>query len=152
MVRDVNVSTKKAFSLVEFLVSLVILTIISVALLNSIVFFMHKSLERKVVYLTSKAIDELHSLKDKVKNCTSADACDAFNDPDCENSLNCNSSYCTDSNKCVVCVPEGGKNFYYSFNASELENTDDYEAYKINICWKFGGSKGTKEEIIYFSK
>jgi len=156
MARIVYANTKKAFSLVEFLVSLVILTFISVALLNSIVFFMHKSLEKKVVYLTSKAVDELRGLRKKVRYCSNQtiDACYAFTSyPNCKNSLYCNNtSYCRDDNKCLVCVPQEGKTFYYSFNASLIKNGTDYEAYELNICWKLGNKEGTKKQIIYFAK
>jgi prepilin-type N-terminal cleavage/methylation domain-containing protein len=155
MVRNVYANTKKAFSLMEFLVALLILTLISVALLNSIVFFLHKSLEKKVVYLTSKAVDNLYSYPKKVENCNShpADACAAFqNNTDCKNSLSCNKSYCSDNNKCVVCVPQEGKIFYYSFNASLVENSTKYKAYKLNVCWKLGVKKGVKKKIIYFAK
>jgi len=157
MVQLVCANTKKAFSLVEFLVGLVILTLVSVALFNSIVFFMHKSLERKVVYLTSKASEELYSYPEKVRYCSNQtiDACYAFtNYPNCKNSLYCgnNTDYCQDNSKCVVCIPQEGKTFYYSFNASLVENGTNYEVYELNICWKLGNKEGIKKQIIYFAK
>jgi len=153
--KNVNANTKKAFSLVEFLVGLIILTLVSVALLNSIVFFLHKSLEKKVIYLTSKAVDSLYSYPEKVKYCYNhpTDACASFqNDINCMNSLKCNENYCSNNNKCIVCVPQEGKIFYYSFNASLVRNETTYEAYELNICWKLGNKEGIKKQIIYFAK
>jgi prepilin-type N-terminal cleavage/methylation domain-containing protein len=139
MARNVYANTKKAFSLIEFLVALAILTIISVALMNSIVFFTHKSIERKVVYLTSKVPEILKTEKNKLDNCSNRDACASFNN-NCLNSLNCEHP-----DSCIVSVPENGKIYYYSINSTKIGDSD---IYKVNICAKIFGKEIKKEVLI----
>ncbi len=130
--------SEKGFSLVEFLISLVILTLVGIALLNSIVFFLNKKLQTAIASHTADAAKNLVAYPEKLENCMGVEACDAFDDAACQSSISCDENYCTASDKCVVCYtnPENGKKFFYSFNSSLVESGTDYRIYKVKMCWK----------------
>jgi len=139
MVQNVYANTKKAFSLVEFLVALIILSLISVALMNGVVFFTHKSIEQKVVYLTSKVPEILKTDRDKLNNCTDRDPCASFNN-DCLNSLNCQHP-----DSCIVRIPENGKDYYFSISTFKIPDSD---IYKVTTCAKIFGKTIKKEALV----
>jgi len=145
---------KKGFSLVEFLVSLVILTLVGIALFNSIVFFIHKKLITTLDSHIPDAAKNLITVPEKLKNCKNVQACDAFSDSSCTSSISCAENYCTNSSKCVICYtnPDNGRKLFYSFNASLINNGTDVDTYSVTICWKYGGQNNTKTLLISIPK
>jgi len=133
----------RGFSLVEFLVALVILTLVGIALFNSIVYFIHRNLIDTLDFHMPDAAQNLVIYSDKLNNCGGGDACQAF-DSDCPSSIYCKKN-CTASDTCIVCYtnPDNGKKLYYSFNASLIKNTTTSKTYRVTLCWKYGGQNNT---------
>jgi len=139
----------RAFSLVEFLVALVILTLVGIALFNSVVYFIHRKLIDTLDFHMPAAAQNLIIYSDKLNNCGSGDACQAFDDSNCPSSIYCKKN-CTASDTCIVCYtyPDNGKKLYYSFNASLLESTSSRKIYKVTLCWKYGGHSNNQTTLI----
>jgi prepilin-type N-terminal cleavage/methylation domain-containing protein len=148
---------RKAFSLIEVLVALIILTIVGVALVNTVVLFLQLRLINSMDNHMVDAASNLASMPQKVKNCTAiSDPCAIFNTTDCKSSVSCNQTYCTSNNTCVVCYtnPQNGKAFYYGFNASLISNssttplgsnsTNSFDVYQVTLCRSYAGK--TKEQ------
>ena len=149
MVQNASANTKRAFTLVEFLVALVILTLTGIALFNTVVFFIHQQVKKTIIVHTSDAVEQLKVYSEKLNNCNNIGACASFSG-DCYSSISCNEDYCYDSNKCVICYtnPDNGKKIFYSFNASKIDNN----TYLVTLCWNFTGSKGFYNAVISLPK
>lgn len=150
MGQAVSANTKKGFTIIEFLVSLVILTLTGVALLNTVVLFIHNQLQKTIIAHTIDAAMQLQIYSEKLGNCQDKNACDAFKDSECASSVSCNESYCSASDKCVVCYtnPDNGRKIFYSFNASQIEDGN----YFVTLCWEYAGKKGFYNAVISLPK
>ena len=138
--------------MVEFLVSLVILTLLGVALFNSVVFFIHRKLIDTLNTHIPDAAQNLIVYSGKLEKCTGGDACQAF-DSNCPSSIYCKKD-CTSLDTCVICYtnPDNGKKIFYSFNASLLSNGTNVLLYKVNICWKYGGMNSKHTMVLSIPK
>ena len=134
----------RAFSLVEFLVALVILTLVGIALFNSIVYFIHRNLIDTLDFHMPDAAKNLVIYSDKLNHCGGGDACQAFDGSNCTSSIYCKKN-CTAPDTCIVCHtnPDNGKKLYYSFNAYLVENTTNSKTYRVTLCWKYGEQNNT---------
>ena len=142
-------NTKKAFSLIEFLVALVILTLTGIALFNTVVFFIHQQVKKTIIVHAPDAAQQLKIYNEKLTHCNSIDACASFSG-DCYSSIFCNENYCYDNNKCIICYtnPDNGRKIFYSFNASEIANS----TYRVTLCWNFTGSRDFYNAVISLPK
>jgi len=147
---NVGVNSKKSFSLVEFLVSLLILTLSLIALTNAVVFFMQWKLKNAIASHTADVALELINFKEKLNNCQGVSALDFL-----QNATYCNSpssvycrdeTLCEDNFTCIICYinPDTGKKIFYAFNATQLGN----ETYRVNIYWLFGNYNGSYTTVI----
>jgi prepilin-type N-terminal cleavage/methylation domain-containing protein len=148
MERTANVNTKKGFSLVEFLIALIILTLSAIALFNLVVLFIHNKVKTTIVSHAPDAARNLVLYPEKVKNCNVADPCNGFST--CQSSIYCGSNVdvCSSNNTCITCYtnPDNGRKIYYSFNASNIGNGDN--TYKVILCWKYAGITGNYTTVI----
>ncbi|NPB05698.1 MAG: hypothetical protein GXO08_04905 [Aquificae bacterium] len=128
---------------------MLILTLVAVALLNTIVFFMNQKLATAVASHAVDAAKTLVQMPKKLKKCSGVSACSAFN-ASCSSSIACDEKLCSDENACVVCYtnPSTGKKFYYSFNATLVGKGKDYLVYEVRLCWKLNKEKVEKPVLI----
>lgn len=144
--RNVIVNSRKAFSLLEFLVSVIILTLTLVALFNAVVFFLNLKIRNTVSSRAVDASQELLANPQKLENCIGKDSCEELLSS-CTSSVYCSSpDVCTNLNSCIVCYtnPENGKKIYYGLSSFQLSNG----TYKVELCWIFGNSNGTYTTVI----
>jgi competence protein ComGC len=148
MKRDVIViaNFKRAFSLMEFLVSLIILTIVLIALFNTVVFFLNQKVKSTIASRGADAALELITYPQKLDNCIDKDPCEELSSL-CSSSVYCSDeSVCEEPNSCVVCYtnPDNGKKIFYGLGTSRISNG----TYKVQLCWIFGGYNGTYTTVI----
>ncbi len=148
--RNVFAFTKKGFTMLEFLISLILVTLTAIALFNGMVLLLHQKVKKTIQTHTADAAINLVAYPDKLNNCLESLG---HNDPCVELKNNCDSSiYCSDSNicedvnKCVVCYtnPESGKKIYYGFVSDNLTNG----TYKVTLCWNYAGQEGNYTTVI----
>lgn len=143
---NASVNFKKGFSLIEFLISLVILTIVGIALSNMVVLYIHQKVKATIINHAADAAEELKNFPDKLKNCKGGDACQGFSI--CQSSIYCYDTNVCTSNACIVCYtnPDNGKKIYYSFKSSEISGYNG--TYKVTLCWKYAGQSDTYTTVI----
>ncbi len=144
--RNVIANSRKAFSLLEFLVSLIILTLALVALFNAVVFFLNQKVRNTISSRGADAALELLSNPQKLENCIGTDPCSELL-TSCASSVYCSSSdVCSNPNSCIACYtnPENGKKIYYGLSSSQISNG----TYKVELCWIFGNYNGTYTTVI----
>ncbi len=146
---------RKGFSLIEVLVALIILTLIGLALVNTVVLFLQIRLINNLDNHMVDAARNLASVPAKVENCTAlADPCSVFAPPDCPSSVSCNQTYCS-ADKCVACYvnPRNGKTFFYGFNATLISNATatgtTFDVYRVTLCRNYAGKTKTKTFVIH---
>jgi len=141
-----NANFKKAFSLLEFLVALLILTLGLIALFNTLVFFLNQKLKSTIASRSADAALELVTYPQKLDNCIDKDPCDELLAL-CPSSVYCSDeSVCEDPNACVICYtnPDNGKKIFYGLGTSQISNG----TYKVQLCWIFGGYNGTYTSVV----
>jgi len=147
MVPIATASSKKGFSLIEFLVSLFIVTLALVALTNAVVFFLHQKVKNTVASRTADAALELINSPSKLDFCNEKNPCDELTN-NCDNSVYCggNTDICNAPDSCIVCYtnPKSGRKIYYGLGSSKLSNG----TYKVELCWIFGDSRGNYTTVI----
>ena len=147
MMENATAYTKKGFSIVEFLITLIILTLTAVALLNVVVLLLHHRVKQTVKDRAAEAALNLIAHPEKIQSCQSGSACKhllAY----CENSISCkNDDICYDNNSCIVCStnPHNGRHIFYGFNATEIEKN---KTYSVTLCCIYGQENGTYTTVI----
>jgi prepilin-type N-terminal cleavage/methylation domain-containing protein len=147
--------SKKGFSIIELLVAIALLTIIAIALINTVVLYMQRRLVQTIDNHMVDAASNLVAYPDKVQYCTShSDPCSEFSRSDCPSSISCNPNYCNASDVCIACYsnPQNGKKLFYSFNSSLLINSTNYLVYKVVICRKYANYTQNKTFVIHIHK
>jgi len=141
---------KKGFTLLEFLISLILVTLTAIALFNGVVLFLHQKVKKAIQIHTADAALNLVAYPDKLNNCLVSaghnDPCKELQNY-CESSIYCGvNNICEDVNKCVVCYinPDNGKKIYYGFIADNLTNN----TYKVTLCWNFTGETANYTTVI----
>jgi len=148
MVHNAIANFKKGFSIIEFLISIVILTIVGIALSNMVVLYIHQRVKSTIANHAPDAAEVLVNYPDKVKNCVGKDPCNGFGGS-CTSSIYCSSdNVCTSSSDCIVCYtnPDSGKKIYYSFGASKIGSYNG--TYKVTLCWKYADYNDTYTTVI----
>ena len=142
--------TKRGFSLLEFLVALIILTLTGIALLNTVVFFLHRKVLETVKVHTADAALNLVAHSGKLSNCLKSaghtDPCAELTSR-CDSSVHCSTpNICSDNNTCVVCYtnPSNGRSIYYGFIADNATPT----SYEVTLCWDYAGMEGNYTTVI----
>jgi len=138
---------KKGFSLIEFLIALALISIVALALVNSVVFLLQQRVRESVKVHTTEAAQKLVYSPSKLENCVGkSDPCGELLST-CKNSVDCaDSAVCEDTNTCVVCYtnPSNGRKLFYGFVADNITaNT-----YKVTLCWIYGADRGNYTTVI----
>ena len=150
MERLATAFSKKGFTMLEFLVSLIILTLTAIALFNTVVFMLHYRVKQTIKTHVADAALNLVAYPGKLNNCNHGDPCQNLLD-NCPSSISCsNDDVCTDNNTCVICYtnPDNGRKIYYGFNATQLSE----KTYAVNLCWVYAGENGNYTTVISLPK
>ncbi|GEM_PF-2342273 len=140
--KKIKKRSSKAFTMVEFLVALTLLTLIGIALLNAVVYFLKLKIKHSLTISSVKVVKEISADPNRVDSCLDVDACQYFNGS--TTSLNFDESLCDPTtNPCAVCLNIGNKRVLYGFNATKLRDN----IYKITVCWNLY-KNATKEFIV----